>query len=610
MTKARADWEARIGQRVEEREDRRWSPLPPPARVTAEAGRGQVTIQWSAVPGAAGYLVQRARGPEGPFVPVDLGGRDVLAVPHGPYVDTTADAGGWYAVASVACADHPPGSLSEPIGPATPNVDGSARIAVEIDAGASLGPLDRPWRPMIGADHLRQLDHGYGPGRRPVGEEFREALRLARTELGVEAVRAHAILSDHPATYAERDGRVVYDFSWAESVYDRLLELGLRPIVELSFMPRDLARDPASTVFDYRAPISPPRDWSRWAELVEAFVRRMVERYGLAEVRDRWAFEVWNEANLSVFWAGTQDEYLRLYEVSARAVKAVDPALRVGGPASAAAGWIDRLLESANETGAPLDFISTHTYGNLPLDLRPVTERHGRPGIPLLWTEWGVSPTHFAAVNDGVFGAPFVLHGMKSAMGRIDALAYWVISDHFEELGPPPRLFHGGFGLLTVGNLRKPRYWALALLERLGSERIGCHVEGDGAGGLVDALATRAPDGRIAILVWNGTLDQSKAEAEFEHLARSVDLGISRLAERKYRVRHSRIDSVHSNIMVAWDKLGRPDWPDERGWAELATADRLEELESERTITPTDERLRLEIELPMPAVSFLELIPV
>ena len=134
-----------------------------------------------------------------------------------------------------------------------------------------------------------------------------------------------------------------------------------------------------------------------------------------------WGFEVWNEANLEVFWNGTQAQYHLLYETAARAVKAVDPRFRVGGPGSAAAEWVGPLLEHCRENDVPIDFVSTHTYGNAPLDFRPdafLRAATGKPEPEILWTEWGVTPTHFHRVSDSVFSAPFVLRGMKSALGR------------------------------------------------------------------------------------------------------------------------------------------------------------------------------------------------
>ena len=337
-------------------------------------------------------------------------------------------------------------------------------------------------------------------------------------------------------------------------------------------------------------------------------VAHLADRYGREAVR-RWAFEVRNEPNLQLFWTTAESDYFRLYEVSARAVKSVDERFRVGGPATAAAAWIDDLLQYCTSRGVPIDFISSHTYGVPPLDLRPVTSRFGRPDLPLWWTEWGVSPTHAAPVNDSVWGAPLVAHGMRSASGRVDALAYWVASDHFVKLGQAPTLFHGGFGLLTIGNLRKPQFWAIAMLERLGEDELASQIEGDGAGSLVEAWASADPDGRVAIAVWNGTLDASKA-AGVRALGRSVTLSVEGLRAGIYELRHHRVDARHSNIVRTWKRLGRPDWPDDAGWMRLREADTLQTLGQQRRVRADGGRLELEFNLPMPAMSLVEFVPI
>src|SRR5207302_1291655 len=363
-----------------------------------------------------------------------------------------------------------------------------------------------------------------------------------------------------------------------DRIYDLLLELGLRPIVEMSFMPRDLASNPEATVFWYRGITSPPRDWQRWGELNQRLAAHLVERYGIEEV-SQWGFEIWNEANLEEFgpeipgfWTGTQAEYFRLYDIAARAIKSVDKRLLVGGPATAAVGWIADFLDFVRQQGTPLDFLSTHSYNNLPLDIKQTLKSYGFEGVKIWWTEWGVSPSFFIPVNDSVFGAPFILHGMKSVQGRADALAYWVISDHFEELGRVPRLLHGGFGLLTVGNLRKPRYWAIFLAESLGTDLVQLDLQGDGAGSLVDGWASRKPDGSIDILVWNGTLDQSKVKGN-PLLDRRIEVRIEQLAEPGYRCFLAHVDAVHSNIATHW--TSENGWPTPEQWAELHALDSL-----------------------------------
>ncbi|HEX5149492.1 MAG TPA: hypothetical protein VFW02_10450 [Candidatus Limnocylindrales bacterium] len=571
-------------------------------------GRGQVTIDWSPVAGAAGYLVHRGTAADGPFEPIDQASGDLLAVPHGPYLDTTGPPGEetWYAVSSVSTVEADGGSVSPPVAPRAGMVDGA--ITIRVDADHVLGRIARPWRPIIGSEHLALLLHGSGPGGRDVGAELAEAFRIVRRELGVEAVRAHAVFDDSLGVYRDPGDGPIHDFSKVDDVLGRLLETGLRPIVELSYMPRDLAIDPEATVFDYAGIISPPRDFDRWAALVRDLAAHLVDRFGRDEVR-RWAFEVWNEPNLGLFWSGAESDYLQLYKASVRAVKSVDPAFRVGGPATAAAGWIDDLLDYCRAEDLPLDFISTHTYGMAPLDLRPITARFGRPDVPLLWTEWGVSSGHGASINDGAWGAPLVARGMRSAAGRLDALAYWVASDHFVELGEAPTLLHGGFGLLTIGNLRKPRFWAIAMLERLGEDELASEMDGDGAGSLVEVWASGDAEGRVAIAIWNGTLDQSKA-AGVRALGRSDNLTVRGLRSETYELRHHRVDARHSNIVRTWRRLGRPDWPDDAGWARLHEADRLETLGRRRHVRADRGRLELEFNLPMPAMSLVELVPV
>jgi xylan 1,4-beta-xylosidase len=618
VTDARADWEQRIGIRSggvdagAPTELTSNAPrLGPPAGLTATAGGGQVTLDWQPVPGAVGYQVHVADSADGALTPVDHRGMDVKSVPHPPYVDTTGTVGQerWYAVTTlsdVVVEGDPSARVS-----ATPG-DAAGPVTLTVDAAGDAGTLARPWRPMIGSEHLSHAISTDTTGGRAIGEELTSALRAAADELGVRTVRAHGILCDDLGVYKEVDGEPVHDFTGVDKVYDHVRSLGLHPVVEISFMPHDLASDPTKTVFEYGAIVSPPKDWQRWYDLVQALTAHVVERYGIDEVVEHWSFEVWNEANLEVFWSGTPGEYMKMYDVTVAAVRAVDDRLVVGGPSSAAAGWVEELLAHVDSTGSPLDFVSTHTYGSPPLDFRPQLERYGRAGTPIWWTEWGVTPTHFNEVSDAVFSGVFLLRGMASAMDRIEALSYWVVSDHFEELGRPPALLHGGFGLRTVGELRKPRWWALALLERLHDRRLPVGLGGDGGGSLVEAVATRGEAGDVSVLAWSLTLDQSKAAGD-PGLDRAVALRVDGLdAGATYTLTHEGVDADHSNVAATWAAIRQEDqaWPTDEQWDTLRKADRLEELAAPVEVTADEHgTVTVEVTLRMPSMHFLRLAP-
>ncbi len=601
--RAREDWENRIYRRLTDttRSSEEFA-LPAPRRVMAVAAVGHVRLSWDEVDGAAGYLIERT-GPDGESRLVQHGGSDVPAVPGSTFADTGIEDNETYTyrIGAVAGADYPAWEWSAQVSAGTLTTE-PGPLKVAVDAGAPVGRLDRVWR-MVGSERLTQLRFGDDGSGNHIGDEFAEALVLARDDLGVTHVRAHAILHDdnHVVTRAD-DGSLSFHFDEVDRMYDQLRDIGIKPVVELSFMPAAIARQPEDTVFTYRGIISPPSEWSEWHDVVAALAQHLVDRYGVDEVAT-WPFEVWNEPNLEVFWTGTQDDYLRLYDEAAHAVKSVDQRLLVGGPSTAAAEWLEVLAAHAEKETVPFDFATSHTYGNLPLDTRPALERHGYQDVPVWWTEWGVGSTHFGGIHDGVAGAPFVLSGYAAVQGRMDALAYWVISDHFEELGRPPALFHNGFGLLTVGNLRKPRYWAAHLAAHQGDDILRCSIQGDGADVLVRSWATRHDDGTVDVLLWNGTVNSEVMHGD-PRLNRRISLSIEGLTESSYDAWLARVDVQHSNISAGYPDGA--DWPDAELWQRLHAGDQLFE-EKLPAVMPRRGTAEFDIALPQPGVARIRL---
>jgi xylan 1,4-beta-xylosidase len=602
---ARDDFERRVYRRLTDTASADPAlALPAPAQVRTSPGAGHIRLDWPPVDGAAGYLIER-RGPDGDVSLLQHGGSDVPAVPSSPFADTGVESGVDYAyrIAAVTGADQPAWHWSGWVD-GTAHINGAAPLELQVDAAAETGRLERVWQ-MIGSERLTQLRMGDDGHGNDIGTEFAEAFRIAAADLGVTHVRAHAILhDDNHVVSRDDDGGLVFDFSTVDACYDQLLGLGLRPVVELSFMPAALAREPDRTVFAYHGIISLPAEWAEWRAVVRALAQHLVDRYGIDEVSG-WAFEVWNEPNLEVFWTGSQQDYFRLYDESVAALREVDARLRVGGPSTAAGEWIEALCRHAADDKVRLDFVTSHTYGNLPVDSRPSLRRHGFDGIPVWWTEWGVGSTHFGEIHDGLAGAPFVLSGLRDVQGRMQALAYWVISDHFEELGRPQTLFHNGFGLLTVGNLRKARYWALHLAAHQGDHVLASTLTGDGAQVLVREWATKHDDGTIDVLVWNGTVnaEHMRGNSRFD---RTVAVTVSGLTPGGYRVSLARIDTEHSDIRIGYP-AGTP-WPDAELWRELRARDHLHQQQLD-DVEAGAQTASWQLELPMPGVARLRLTP-
>lgn len=463
-------------------------------------------------------------------------------------------------------------------------------MKITIDPRGNTKNTDYSWQEGLGCDHARQLHR----------TDMVEQLRYAHEELGIRSLRFHGIFDDDMWTISDLctfspmpGGRNVREWNFRQCghVYDNLLACGVKPFVELSFIPSQLART-KKTGLHYKNYTSPPKDWNEWGEYIKAFISFLLDRYGTAEV-ESWWFEVWNEPDLTGFFSGTQAEYFKLYEVTARAAKDVDANIRVGGPSTSACKWIDEFMAYCKANDVPLDFISTHHYpgdafGNLITPANYVgifmtmvdavqkkadlTQTLGKMffhpdkaakvpknaltkmdddlvakvgDLPVFISEWNSMAIFAAPVHDEKYSAAFVLKSVLDLNNQFAGYFFWCLSDLFEEQIQLNKPFIGGFGLITNDGIPKPNFWAFKLLSKLYSERleIGFHTFGD-----VEYAAFRNGSS-IQVVVCAQSNDPNKNERH------DVEIEIDDIA---VSVQVERIDDNHCNPKKLWLQMGAP----------------------------------------------------
>ncbi|HXT03506.1 MAG TPA: glycosyl hydrolase [Casimicrobiaceae bacterium] len=427
--------------------------------------------------------------------------------------------------------------------------------------------LSHFWEHTVGSDHARMA----------LRADWRAQLERAHRELGFRHVRFHGVLDDDMGTLLRENDRLLYSFFNADNIVDFLLSIGMRPFIELSFMPSALSSG-GTTVFRYRGNVTPPKDLGQWCTLIERLVRHWVERYGVREVRN-WFFEIWNEPNLAAFWTGSQQDYFDFYRRTAVAIKGIDARLRVGGPASAANAWIHDFVEYCRGANAPLDFISTHHYPTdafgapgddtvtqLSKSRRSVlreeaqTVRRQAGPLPVYYTEWSSSSNPRDPLHDEPFAAAFAVKTVLEAAGLVQGYSWWTFSDIFEENYFPAKPFEGGFGLLNVDGIAKPVYRAFELMHGLGEEQLARN----GAHPTVDAWAVRGDKG-IRVIVTNFALPRHPVKNETVEVVLVHYRGPARAWLR-------RVDARHANAPAAWQRMHRPPFPSAAQVRRLARA--------------------------------------
>ncbi len=449
-----------------------------------------------------------------------------------------------------------------------PDGQGGPVEKITIDAGAQSSQFPHFWEQTFGS----------GRAVLTLRENWRKDAAMVKQITDFKYVRFHAIFQDDMGVYDEdAQGKPIYNFSYVDQVYDGLLELGIKPFVELSFMPRKLALNLQPHPFWYKQLPSPPKDPAKWAALIEAFTRHLVDRYGRGEV-ESWYFEVWNEPNID-FWNGKpqMETYFALYDETARTVKAVDQKLRIGGPATAQAAWVDKFIAHCTESRTPFDFVSTHVYGNdVARDVFGTDEKIPRrdmvaravkkvydqvkasaaPDTPIIWSEYNATYMNEVDVTDSAFMGPWLANNIRECDGLASMMAYWDISDVFEEQGVVKKPFYGGYGLVAERGIPKADFRAFELLHRLGDQRLPSPSE--------NALVTKSANGGYVVALWD------YAEPKQSGSPRTFQLELKGVKAKSYRLQFVAPGS--GSPLQAWMKMGSPSYPTQQQIKDLRQA--------------------------------------
>jgi xylan 1,4-beta-xylosidase len=442
---------------------------------------------------------------------------------------------------------------------------------IDLNVKAVQGKLDKSYNLAVGA----------GRANEGLRADWQQQLAEIKRDAGFRYIRMHGLLTDDMGVYRiDAQGKEHYNFQYIDALYDYLLSIGVKPFVELGFMPSAMASGD-KTIFWWRGNVTPPRSYEQWGKLVKTLTEHWTARYGAAEVAT-WYFEVWNEPNLDGFWTGTQADYFKLYSHAAHAIKSVNPKYRVGGPATAGAAWIPEMIAYSAQNKVPLDFVSTHSYGvnqgyldeygttgtvlskdewalsNDVLKNRKEIAASAMPNLELHYTEWSSSYTPSDPTHDSYHQPAYILQKLKQVGSAAQSMSYWVFTDIFEEAGPRMEAFHGGFGLMNTQGIKKPAYFAYQFLNQLGSNELKS----------TDAKSFAATDdeGNVQLLVWDYTHTLPDGINNQQYFIKdlppagkgSVKVNMQGLKQGSYTLTISRVGYKQNDAFTAYIGMGSP----------------------------------------------------
>ena len=421
------------------------------------------------------------------------------------------------------------------------------------------------------------VDYCVGTGRIGLAltEEYLKELKYVQDMIGFSFIRGHGLFSDDVAIYHEYEEngktKVEYNYTYVDRIFDRFIELGIRPYIELGFMPQQLASG-TQTIFYWKGNTTPPKAYKKWTDMVVALLKHLKGRYG-EEVVD-WPIEVWNEPNLPGFWyKADMEEYFKLFKESFKAIKAYDARFKVGGPAICGvrdAEWIHGFLDFCKKEGIKPDMITRHHYTisfperighydyskledskmrfeNLQSTRDIIDSYKEYKGLPIHLTEFSTSYTPRGVIHDTNLNAAYLARQLAGLGDMNEAYSYWTFGDVFEEQGVQSSLFHGGFGLVAAGNIPKPTFWTFYFFKQLKLFGSKCVYRDD------NAVIVKSDKGYAGVL-WNIDGDDRVKEI-------SLDLKPAKTKKKEYTLITKTVDETCCNPLKLWHDLGEPAYP-------------------------------------------------
>jgi xylan 1,4-beta-xylosidase len=441
-----------------------------------------------------------------------------------------------------------------------------------VDFNKASGKLNTTFNTCVGA----------GRANEGLRADWQQQLADVKKQCGFRYIRMHGLLTDDMAVYTEdAKGNPQYNYMYVDVLFDFLHSIGMKPFVELGFMPAALASG-NKTIFWWRGNVTPPKDYNKWEALIRNLVQHFTERYGADEVKT-WYFEVWNEPNLSPgFWTGTQADYFKLYDYSVKAVKSVNPEYKVGGPATAGAAWVPDMINHCSKNKVPIDFISTHSYGVKQgfldehgnsgtilskdpmavsgdvLNSRKQISESPMPNLELHYTEWSSSYTPNDPLHDSYHEAAYILTKLKQIGSAANSMSYWTFTDIFEEAGPRFTPFHGGFGLMNIQGIKKPAFFAYSFLNKLGKTELVDHDS--------SSWACKNNKGDVQVLLWDYTYtlpDSVNNQAYYikdlpAKTKGKLKVNLSHIPAGKYSMEIYKVGYRVNDAYTSYFDMGRP----------------------------------------------------